>query len=97
MKQPYSKNSPATYSRLRTGYVRLLGLLLLLALLPWMAWAQAPTITAVSPVANARSAAPTSPVQVDFGQPLTAGSTTGCGCSRPSGARCASAVPRRPW
>ena len=49
-------------------------LLALLALLPWVARAQAPTITAVSPLANSRAAAGTGPVQVSFSQPLTAGS-----------------------
>ena len=44
----------------------------LLLLLPLAASAQAPTITAVSPAANAASAARTSPVQVRFDQALTA-------------------------
>ncbi|WP_226163070.1 LamG-like jellyroll fold domain-containing protein [Hymenobacter terricola] len=49
-------------------------LLGLLALLPWAAGAQAPTITAVTPPATARAAARTSPVAVTFDQALTSGS-----------------------
>ena len=45
-----------------------------LALLPLAAWAQAPTITGVSPVPGTRNAPPTNPVQVSFSQPLAGSS-----------------------
>jgi hypothetical protein len=48
---------------------------LLAGLLPLVALAQAPTITAVSPAPNTRAANPTGPVNVSFSQPLTAAST----------------------
>lgn len=54
--------------------VRVLVAGVLLALTPGLDRAQVPTITGVSPAANARSVPRTSPVQVTFSQALTAGS-----------------------
>jgi len=51
------------------------GVLCASGLLPLTALAQAPVIIPVIPMANARAAARTSPVTVNFSQPLTAALT----------------------
>ena len=71
MQQPYALTARAAH----LTRMALAGCTMLLALaMPGVARAQAPSITAVSPTANARAAARISPVQVTFDQALTAGS-----------------------